>query len=132
MFFPENKKFEKGEILKAFDLNKLVERLERLEKVFSANLLMLNGENFIGFNLPQNIPDVEFIKLTEDVEDDEGANYFTGLILDQDIDGEYIETTEEVLFKNIFRCSFPIGRKALIIRFPRGNGDYIIIPKACN
>lgn len=133
MFFPaENKNFKRGNLLKAEDLNNLVDRLERVEKVFSANLLTLNGENGIGFNLPQNIPDIEFIKLTEDVVDDEGLNYFSGLVLDQTFDGEFYETTEEREFKNIFRCTFPSGRKALIIRFPRGNGDWIIIPKACN
>lgn len=131
MFFPaENKKFKKGNLLKADDLNNLVERLERIEKVFSANLLTLNGENGIGFNLPQNIPEVEFIKLTEDVSDDI-ETIFHGLVLDQDFEGEYFETEEEIEFKNIFRCTFPTGRKALVIRFPRGNGEWIIIPKAC-
>jgi hypothetical protein len=132
MFFPaENKKFKRGNKLLATDLNNIAERIERLEKVFSGNLLVYNGQNGINFNLPQNIPEVEFIELTENVEDDDTVLY-TGLVLTQDIEGEFSTTSEELEFRNIFRCSFPSGRKGLVIRFPRGNGEWIIIPKACN
>lgn len=126
------KNFRRGQILKANDLNNLHHRLERLEKIFSGNLLTYNGENGVGFNLPHNIPEFEFIRLIDDIPDDEGLNLHTGLILDQDINDIFFETSEELEFRNLFRCTFQAGKNALVNRFPRGNGEWIIIPKACN
>lgn len=125
------KNFKKGEVLLAVDLNNLAQRLERLEKVFSGNLMVYNGQNGVAFNLPHNIPEVEFIRLTEDVTADE-EELFNGVVLTQTYEGEFEVTTDEVEFRNIFRCTFASGKNALIIRFPRGNGEWIIIPKACN
>lgn len=138
-FTPANDdKFRKGDDLLASDLNeKILARLERLEKVFSGNLSCLNSADGISFNLLNSIPDIEFIENTQEITADPTI-LFTGEILDQDTDPEsptyldFFSTGEEIEFRNIFQCTLTNNKRCLVIRFPRGNGEYIWIPKACN
>ena len=136
-----SKIFHRGDKLYALDLNNIVKRIERLEKVFSGNLHLSNSEGGISWNLPNNIPDIEFAYTSEEITDDQDR-LFTAILLDQTQEIDELEVSHEVFgpiyddetvtFRNIFHCTEDINKPILLIRFPRGNGEYIWIPKACN
>lgn len=127
----KDKRFKQGELLKAEDLNDIIERLNRLEKVFSGNL-SIEGSN-LNINLPQNIPEIEFILTKEEVTKD-ATRLFEGYIVDQDdnLDFTPVLDFETLFFRNIFNCTLEQDKYGLVIRFPRGDGEWIWIPKACN
>ena len=87
--------FQKGELLRADKLNlELVKRLERLEKFF--HLI----EGGILYNTDK-IPEIEFARTTEEVTANPDI-LFNGVILDQDINGFFFSTTDEIQFRNLY------------------------------
>lgn len=130
MYNAKNHHFNKGDLLKASQLNELAKRIERLEKLTTNGLISNVTHDGINAALPNNIPDIQFILTNEEVIPDQTV-LFEGVILDQDSDGNFFATEDVIDFRNIFGCSLNILSRALVIRFPRGNGEWIWIPKAC-
>jgi hypothetical protein len=122
--------FKKGDLLKATQLNELSKRIARLEKLTTNGLISNVTHDGITAALPNNIPDIQFILTNEEVIPNQTVLY-EGVILDQDDNGNFFATSDIIYFRNIFGCSLNILSRALVIKFPRGNGEWLWIPKAC-
>lgn len=133
MYNAKDEQFERGELLTAVQLNRLEARISRLEKLSTNNLMGGLSNGGINLALPHNIPEVEFVLTTQEVYANSSI-LFPGMLLDQDGDANFttVDTQEIIEFRNIFECSLSAFSRALLIRFPRGNGEWIWIPKACN
>lgn len=131
MYTPVDKQFKKDTLLKADDLNKLVDRIERLEKLSVHGLITTVNNDSVCIALPNNIPELEFI-LTDEEVTSESDRLFEGTLIDQNNADEFERLEgQKIQFRNIFGCTIGENKKALVVRFPRGNGDWLFIPKAC-
>lgn len=131
MYTPLSKLFKPKELLKADDLNNVIARIERLEKLSVHGLITTVNNDSVCIALPNNIPDIEFI-LTDEEVTSESDRLFEGTLIDQNSSDEFERLEgQKIQFRNIFGCTIGENKKALVIRFPRGNGDWLFIPKAC-
>ena len=123
--------YQPGMQVKARDLVEAFHRIERLEKLVGYGYLNVQQSAFSqSAALTKDIPEVEFIKIKEQLTCDTDI-LFAGVLLDLD----FVETEIPILFRNLFQFTTETDAEpeGFVVRFTRGRGEWILIrPMHCN
>ncbi len=131
-------------IIRAHELNEIVNRLKRLEN-FTSNgpLTITDTENGVAIALTQKIIDIDFAVLNEELYSDKDKFYSARLLTQIDTT-QYVASPDNLFeftkmssegyninCRNLFGFCADIDSYICVVKFKRGRGEWIIIQATC-